>query len=199
MPPAPTAYWRRWRIRASGWTATSWALPANTDITERESAERALRDLLLAELNHRVKNTLAVVQGLVHQTFRNTDQRACRAFEGRLLALAAAHDLLTRSHWETTSLDQLVHDTLQLAGTNRSRITAVGPPIRLSPHAALAITLALHELFTNTLKYGALSNAEGKVRLDWRHFRGRRQAAHRMARGRRCHRGGGRASRLWIS
>ena len=143
----------------------------NTDITDRERAD-AQRELLLAELNHRVKNTLAVVQGLVHQTFRNTDQRACRAFEGRLLALASAHDLLTRSHWETTSLDQLVHDTLQFAGTNRSRITATGPSIRLSPHAALAIAMALHELFTNTLKYGALSNDEGKVRLDWRHFEG---------------------------
>ena len=65
-----------------------------------------------------------------------------------------------------------MHDTLQFAGTNRSRITATGPSIRLSPHAALAIAMALHELFTNTLKYGALSNDEGKVRLDWRHFEG---------------------------
>ncbi len=143
----------------------------NTDITERERAD-AQRELLLAELNHRVKNTLAVVQGLAHQTFRKTDERARRAFEGRLLALATAHDLLTRSHWETTSLAQLVHDTLQLAGANRARITAGGPPVRLTPHAALAIALALHELFTNTLKYGALSNDEGKVELMWRYLEG---------------------------
>lgn len=140
----------------------------NTDTTDRERTE-AQRELLLAELNHRVKNTLAVVQGLAHQTFRNTERPARHAFEGRLQALATAHDLLTRSHWETTSLAQLVSDTLRPAGANRTRIEAAGPPVRLSPHAALTIALALHELFTNTLKYGALSNDEGKVQLVWRH------------------------------
>lgn len=143
----------------------------NTDITERERTE-AQRELLLAELNHRVKNTLAVVQGLAYQTFRKTDAAARRAFEGRLQALASAHDLLTRSHWETTSLAQLVDDTLKPAGANRARIVAEGPAIRLSPHAALTIALALHELFTNTLKYGALSNEDGKVSLVWRHLEG---------------------------
>jgi len=138
------------------------------DIAERKRAE-SHRELLLAELNHRVKNTLAVVQGLAHQTFRTTDAPARRAFEGRLQALATAHDLLTRSHWESTSLAQLVNDTLQPAGSHRTRIIASGPPVRLSPHASLTIALALHELFTNTLKYGALSNDTGTVRLDWHH------------------------------
>lgn len=143
----------------------------NTDVTERERAE-AQRELLLAELNHRVKNTLAVVQGLAYQTFRGMDAPARRSFEGRLQALAAAHDLLTRSHWESTALDQLAHDALQLDGVNRGRIDAQGPSIRLTPHAALTISLALHELFTNTLKYGALSNDEGRVRLCWRYLEG---------------------------
>ena len=141
------------------------------DIAERKQAE-AQRELLLAELNHRVKNTLAVVQGLAYQTFRKTDAQARRAFEGRLQALATAHDLLTRSRWETTSLNQLVNDTLQPAGANRARIVAEGPAVRLSPHAALTIALALHELFTNTLKYGALSNETGKVTLSWSHLEG---------------------------
>lgn len=141
------------------------------DIAERKRTE-AQRELLLAELNHRVKNTLAVVQGLAYQTFRNTDAAARRGFEGRLQALATAHDLLTRSHWESTSLAQLVDDTLKPAGANRGRIAASGPAVRLSPHAALTITLALHELFTNTLKYGALSNEQGKVSLVWRHAEG---------------------------
>ncbi|PZF78742.1 hypothetical protein DK847_02755 [Aestuariivirga litoralis] len=140
-----------------------------SDIAERKRTE-AQRELLLAELNHRVKNTLAVVQGLAYQTFRKTDAGARRAFEGRLQALATAHDLLTRSHWESTSLDQLVGDTLRPAGANRARIEVSGPAIRLSPHAALTIALALHELFTNTLKYGALSSEEGKVLLTWRHL-----------------------------
>lgn len=141
------------------------------DIAERKQQE-AQRELLLAELNHRVKNTLAVVQGLAYQTFRNIDMPARHAFEGRLQALATAHDLLTRSHWESTSLGQLVNDTLQPAGANRTRIVADGPAIRLSPHAALTIALALHELYTNTLKYGALSNETGTVSLTWRYLEG---------------------------
>ena len=92
------------------------------DIAERKRAE-AQRELLLAELNHRVKNTLAVVQGLAHLTFENSDGPARSAFEGRLQALAGAHDLLTRSHWESTSLQQLTADTLQPAA----------PPVSGSP------------------------------------------------------------------
>lgn len=145
------------------------AIATVADIAERKRTE-AQRELLVAELNHRVKNTLAVVQGLAYQTFRSTDATARRAFEGRLQALATAHDLLTRSNWDSTSLAQLVNDTLKPAGANRARVEAGGPAIRLSPHAALTIALALHELFTNTLKYGALSNEHGRVRLDWRHI-----------------------------
>lgn len=147
------------------------AIATVADIAERKRTE-AQRELLVAELNHRVKNTLAVVQGLAYQTFRSTDAAARRAFEGRLQALATAHDLLTRSNWDSTSLAQLVNDTLKPAGANRARIEAAGPAIRLSPHAALTIALALHELFTNTLKYGALSNENGRVRLTWHHREG---------------------------
>jgi PAS domain S-box-containing protein len=136
-------------------------------IAERKRAE-AQRELLLAELNHRVKNTLAVVQGLAHQTFRSTDQPARMAFEGRLEALASAHDLLTRSHWESTSLARLAADTLQTGGASGQRITAEGPHVLLSPHAALTIALALHELFTNALKYGALSSDAGTVSFRWK-------------------------------
>lgn len=137
------------------------------DIAERKRAE-AQRELLVAELNHRVKNTLAVVQGLAHQTFRQTGEPARKAFEGRLAALAAAHDLLTRSHWESTSLERLAADTLRIGGANGQRILAEGPHVALSPHAALTIALALHELFTNTLKHGALSSETGSVRFCWK-------------------------------
>jgi PAS domain S-box-containing protein len=137
------------------------------DIAERKRAE-SQRELLLAELNHRVKNTLAVVQGLAHQTFRNTDEPARRAFEGRLQALAGAHDLLTRSHWESTSLAQLAADALQTGGQAGQRLTADGPAVLLSPRAALTIALALHELFTNALKYGALCSEAGSVSFRWK-------------------------------
>ena len=136
------------------------------NIAARKQAE-AQRELLLAELNHRVKNTLSVVQGLAYQTFRHSDVPARRAFEGRLLALASAHDLLTRSHWESTSLQQVANDTLQLDKPDGQRITAHGPLIRLNPHAALTIALALHELFTNALKYGALSREAGSIGVSW--------------------------------
>jgi two-component sensor histidine kinase len=137
------------------------------DIAERKRAE-AQRELLLAELNHRVKNTLAVVQGLAHLTFRQADGPASKAFEGRLAALAGAHDLLTRSHWESTSLEQLAADTLQTGGANGQRLSAEGPHISLTPHAALTIALALHELFTNALKYGSLSFDTGSVSFRWK-------------------------------
>jgi PAS domain S-box-containing protein len=138
------------------------------DIAERKRAE-AQRELLLAELNHRVKNTLAVVQGLAHLTFKHTDGPARSAFEGRLQALAGAHDLLTRSHWESTSLSQLAADTLQTGGATGQRLNAEGPHVSLNPHAALIIALALHELFTNALKYGALSSDTGSVSFYWKH------------------------------
>lgn len=138
-----------------------------SDIAERKQAE-AQRELLLAELNHRVKNTLSVVQGIAYQSFRHSDRTTRQAFEGRLLALARAHDLLTRSHWESTSLQQIAIDTLQIEKPDGQRITAEGPLIHLNPHAALTIALALHELFTNALKYGALSRETGGVTLTWR-------------------------------
>jgi PAS domain S-box-containing protein len=137
------------------------------DIAERKRAE-AQRELLLAELNHRVKNTLAVVQGLAHLTFKQAVGPARAAFEGRLQALAGAHDLLTRSHWESTSLAQLAADTLQTGGGAGQRLTAEGPDVSLHPHAALIIALALHELFTNALKHGALSSDTGAVSFNWK-------------------------------
>jgi len=139
----------------------------NIDISERQRAD-AQRELLLAELNHRVKNTLAVVQSLAHQTFRNVDAPEAKgAFEGRLLALAAAHNLLTQSNWESAAMADVASDTLQAEGVNRDRVVLSGPRVLLAPRAALAIAMALHELGTNALKYGALSNETGRVRLAW--------------------------------
>jgi PAS domain S-box-containing protein len=140
----------------------------NVDITEREEAERG-RELLVAELNHRVKNTLAIVQAIAHQTFRiaTSPSEARKAFEGRLTTLSAAHNLLTKTNWEKVSLKELANLTLGGNGTNANRISLSGPDILLPPKEAVSIAMALHELCTNAVKYGALSNDEGRIAVTW--------------------------------
>ncbi|WP_375778772.1 PAS domain S-box protein [Bradyrhizobium sp. ma5] len=141
---------------------------ANVDVTERDEAERA-RELLVDELNHRVKNTLAIVQAIAHQTFRNNADpvEARHAFEGRLIALGRAHDLLTKANWENASLADLTEATLDARGVNADRISLDGPRVLLTPKQAVSIAMALHELRTNATKYGALSNEAGLVRVEW--------------------------------
>lgn len=140
----------------------------NVDVTDRERAD-AQRELLLAELNHRVKNTLAVVQAIAHQSFKNSAAEGTRkAFEGRIAALAAAHNLLTQANWESAPLGQIAREALSVQVAGAGRVSMTGPRIMLPPKEALAIAMALHELFTNAVKYGALSTEGGQVELDWR-------------------------------
>ena len=150
-------------------------LAAVVDISGRKQAE-AHRELLLAELNHRVKNTLAVVQSIANQTFKGDDvsPQAKRAFEGRLIALSRAHDLLTAANWENAALGELAADTLHAHGASEKRITLSGPRVLLDPRQALGLAMALHELFTNASKYGALSNDAGRVNLVWKRSEGAR-------------------------
>jgi PAS domain S-box-containing protein len=138
------------------------------DITDRKRAEEQQR-LLLHELNHRVKNTLTVVQGLAHQTFKGgtIPERLLRSFEGRLGALAAAHDLLMRQTWEATPLTSAAEAALIPFQGAQPRISITGPEILLTPSATVTLTLALHELATNAAKYGALSYDAGSVQLQW--------------------------------
>jgi PAS domain S-box-containing protein len=157
------------------------ALAAVVDISGRKRAE-SQRELLLAELNHRVKNTLAVVQGIAHQTFKDTDAEARNAFEGRLVALAVAHNLLTQANWENASLEQLASDTLQVSGPNSQRVSLSGPRILLPPRQALAIAMAMHELCINAVKYGALSNDTGRIAWSGAERRIRKPAQARVAR-----------------
>ncbi len=135
----------------------------------RDVAE-AHRAMLTDELTHRVKNMLAVVQAIAAQTFRaNIDPRSARAdFDSRLQALARAHDLLTAERWETADIGEMAERALALhRGPDPSRIVVAGPKLRLQSRAALALSLALHELATNALKYGALSTEGGTVSLAW--------------------------------
>jgi PAS domain S-box-containing protein len=138
------------------------------DVSERKRAETHQR-LLVNELNHRVKNTLAIVQAIAHQSFsggRDADE-AKAAFEGRLTALSAAHDVLTRESWASASMLRIVEDALApyRGGTGRFRIA--GEDLRLPPKTAVSLALAIHELATNAVKYGALSVDAGFVEISW--------------------------------
>jgi PAS domain S-box-containing protein len=139
------------------------------DITERKEAENRQK-LLIDELNHRVKNTLATVQSLAGQTARSAGsvQDFVTTFEGRVLALARAHDLLTKRHWQSAPLETLVRDIIApVTGEAAERVRIAGPSTDLDPRRALNVTMALTELLTNAAKYGALSSAQGFVRVQW--------------------------------
>ena len=137
------------------------------DVTEEVEAEERQR-LLINELNHRVKNTLAVVQGLAHQSFGADVDGRFAVFSARLMALASAHNLLTASTWESADLHGLVRESLEAtAGAVAQRCTLDGPTVTLPPSLAVALAMIVHELSTNAIKYGALSNAEGSVTVSW--------------------------------
>ena len=139
------------------------------DITERKASERRQK-LLIDELNHRVKNTLATVQSLATQTARGAPTPADfrEAFEGRLIALSKAHDQLTVHHWESVDLRELLSGSLApYAGAGPERVILRGEDIVLRPRAVLTLAMVFHELTTNAAKYGALSAPGGSVEIRW--------------------------------
>jgi PAS domain S-box-containing protein len=137
------------------------------DETDRKRSEER-QQLLMGELSHRVKNTLATVQAIAKQTLRGTaDPRDFTdRFLQRLQALARAHDLLTRSNWEGADIRVIVREQLQLPA-QEGRISVAGPPAFLDAQSSLALALVLHELATNARKYGALSVPEGHLFIQW--------------------------------
>ncbi|MFC1459517.1 PAS domain S-box protein [Microvirga arabica] len=139
------------------------------DITDVKAAEEH-QQLLINELNHRVKNTLATVQSIASQTLRNapTAEAAREAFESRLLALSRTHDVLTRENWEGAFLREIVAQALEpYRSYGEERLHWSGPKLRLSPRMALALAMALQELATNAVKYGALSDTAGRLDIGW--------------------------------
>ena len=144
------------------------------ELTVRQAARdewEAHRAMLMDELTHRVKNILSIVQAIAAQTFRSADDpKAARAaFDARIQALSRAHALLIAERWEAADIAEVVQRALDVHdGPARSRITADGPGLRLQSRAALALALALHELATNAVKYGALSVEGGRVAVTWR-------------------------------
>ena len=143
---------------------------AQRELNERRAAEKH-RQLLMNELNHRVKNTLVTVQSVIAQTMRNAPLSAeIRAtLDARFLALSEIHDLLTEESWQGTTLRDVVDLALQPhREPGEERFEVDGPVVQLAPKTALAFALALHELITNAFKHGALSVAGGRVKITWR-------------------------------
>jgi PAS domain S-box-containing protein len=142
---------------------------SNTDITElREADER--QKLLVDELNHRVKNTLASVQSLARQSARSaTDiEDFMQRFEPRLLALSRMHSLLARDKWQSANLTAVISETLApFAQGAPGRIEILGPAVLLNPTAAVTLAMAMQELATNAAKYGSLSVPQGRVSVTW--------------------------------
>ncbi|MET0723421.1 MAG: sensor histidine kinase [Tardiphaga sp.] len=127
-----------------------------------------LHALLVEELNHRVKNTLAVLQAIASQTFRGASKEERATFDGRLGALAKAHDLLSQEKWAGANVSDVVSRVLEpyaIIGSRRMRIS--GPKVPLAPPRAVMMSMILHEIATNAAKYGALSNDAGTVSIDW--------------------------------
>jgi len=143
-----------------------------SDISKYKDAQTKSQ-MLIDELNHRVKNTLSTVQSIVWNALRtSTDADVIReAIESRLHALSRSHDLLTRENWESAGLCDILTDALEPFVVKRGgaeRIVLTGKNIRFAPKQALALSIAFNELATNAVKYGAFSNATGSIIVEWK-------------------------------
>ena len=170
--------------RADGeyrWLA-GWAVPSEDasglfngyvgsayDVTERKLDEES-RTVLIEELNHRVKNTLSIIQSIARQSLKAGPREDREAFAARLSALSECHDLLTGNHWQGANVSALVARTLApywSAGGPSDRLVADGPSVLVPSRTALSLSLVLHELATNAVKYGALATPEGRLSITW--------------------------------
>jgi two-component sensor histidine kinase len=142
---------------------------AGIDAREREASDK-LQKLILEELHHRIKNTLATVGAIVSQSLRDLPvaEHAQHAIEGRLLALGRAHDLLLQARWSSANLATIVRSAIEaFDNPTEPKFSISGPDIRITSGAVIAIAMTLNELCTNTTKFGALSVPEGRVDICW--------------------------------
>ena len=138
------------------------------DVTDRKNHETR-QQLLANELNHRVKNTLAIVMSISTQTFQNERVPAVDSFQSRLLALSKVHDVLTSESWAGATVEDIVRTTIAPSLADGSAQFALeGDTLYIDPRRAVALSMALHELWTNAIKHGALSVPEGRVQIRWR-------------------------------
>lgn len=139
------------------------------DVTERKRAEE-LQTLLFEELNHRVKNMLATIQAIASQSMRRAASSAdfVSSFNGRVQALARAHDLLVHSKMKGAEIGEIVSEQVLLGSASDPRVTWAGPAVLFDARAAVHLALVLHELATNARRYGALSVPSGRVSITWR-------------------------------
>lgn len=142
---------------------------AGIDAKEREAADK-LQKLILEELHHRIKNTLATVSAIATQSLRNASstQHAAHAIEGRLLALGRAHDLLLQARWSSADLQKIVRGAVEaFDNPDVAKFSIEGPDVQIASGAVIAIAMTLNELCTNTTKFGALSVPAGRVSITW--------------------------------
>lgn len=154
------------------WTPDELAFLRNVadrvEVSVARVRAQELQTVLNAELAHRLKNTLAIVQSLAASTLRGvTEREPVEAFERRVLALSRAHDVLMQKSWSAARMRAVMESVLCMQ-TDMDRFALDGPDMDISPQAALSLSLLLHELATNALKYGALSADAGRVRIGWR-------------------------------
>ncbi len=137
------------------------------DLTHLKAASQR-QQLLIHELNHRVKNTLATVQSIGYQTFNGkVDRHLQQQFDNRLIALAKTHDVLTRENWQGAELHELVVKSIAFACDAEDRATLRGPTVMLPQRNVVPLAMAIHELCTNASKYGALTGPQGRIAIDW--------------------------------
>jgi two-component sensor histidine kinase len=142
---------------------------AGIEAEERQAADR-LQKLILEELHHRIKNTLATVSAIVSQSLRTADslEHGQQAIEGRLLALGRAHDLLLQARWSSASLADIVQGATEpYDSKGEGRFSIQGPDIKITSGAVITLAMTLNELCTNTTKFGALSVAAGRIEIIW--------------------------------
>src|SRR5947209_14111968 len=142
---------------------------AGIDAREREASDK-LQKLILEELHHRIKNTLATVGAIAYQSLRNVPgaEHAQHAIEGRLLALGRAHDLLLQARWTSADLGKIIRGATEaFDNPDAPKFTIAGPDVRMTSGAVIAIAMTLNELCTNTTKFGALSVPAGRVDVAW--------------------------------
>ena len=136
---------------------------------ERDASDK-LQKLILEELHHRIKNTMATVSAIASQSLRNAPniEHAQHALEGRLLALGRAHDLLLQAQWKSADLEKIVRGATEaFDNPDLPKLSIAGPSIQITSGAVIAIAMTLNELCTNTTKFGALSVPDGHVEITW--------------------------------